>query len=82
MKAKTSYGEFEVVGYEALNIHYPIGFKPDEGFVYVAHSDGTTGAIPKKYVLNWCDLPKRVELSEERKAQRDKCPDYIRQQKG
>jgi hypothetical protein len=76
--AKTNCGEFPITGYESFDIHFPIENKPADGFVYVKHKDGEEGAIPKRNVLNWDELPNHVELSDEKKVVRTKCPDYIR----
>ena len=51
-----------VLGYEAMHTRGPVSEKPERGFVYVQFEDGSEGAIPKKDVSNWDDLPDTVTV--------------------
>lgn len=72
VKVKTTYGEFNIAGFTAMDIHYPVEMKPNNGFVYVEQPDGILGSIPKQDVLNWDDLPDIVELSAQVKEVKEK----------
>jgi hypothetical protein len=78
VNVKTKFGSFKPVGFESIDVHFPIENKPRDGFVYVIFKDGDLGAMPKSDVLNWHELPSHVRLSEELKKKREKHPDYIK----
>lgn len=78
MKVQTDYGSFELVGYESVSVHYPINAKPMEGFAYVRQSDDKNdiGAIPRSEIINWDELPTRVELAQSLLDTRESMPSY------
>ena len=79
MKVVTAHGEFPLVGYESNTIHYPIEFKPENGFAYVLQSGNEIGAIPMVRVHNWNDLPNYVKLHPKLVETRAKCPGFKKQ---
>lgn len=57
MKVKQGKLRHDLLGYESLEIHHPIPFKPAKGFAYVKQPDDSIGAVPDHEVDNWDDLP-------------------------